>query len=122
MLYRVLLIILLFRITPAQATTAIAVSDAQQALLSDAVVIAVVGEHQHQVNPRYNMIETHTTLHIEELLYGTLPPQPKQEGLVLIQAGGTIGDRFWKIEKIDLGPPTTTQVLLTPLCVLLITT
>ena len=35
---------LLFWPIPAHATTAIAVSDAQQALLSDAVVIVVVGD------------------------------------------------------------------------------
>ena len=92
--YRVLFIILLLWATPAQATTAIAVSDAQQALLSDVVVIAVVGEHQYQINTRFNMIETQTKLHLEEVLYGTLPPQLKQAGVVqLTQAGGSIGDR-----------------------------
>ena len=94
MLHRVLLIILLLWATPAQATTAIAVSDAQQALLSDAVVIAVVGEHQHQENARLNMIETHTKLHIEEVMYGSLSPKINQAGVIqLIQAGGTIGER-----------------------------
>ena len=94
MLYRVLLIISFFWAIPAHATTAIAVSDAQQALLSDAVVIAVVGEHQHQLNSRLNMIETHTKLHLEEVLYGSLSPNINQSGVVqLIQAGGTIGER-----------------------------
>ena len=75
MFYRVLLIIFFFLGNSRARNNGIAVSDAQQALLSDAVVIAVVGEHQHQLNSRLNMIETHTKLHLEEVLYGSLSPK-----------------------------------------------
>ena len=40
------------------------------------------------------MIETHTKLHLEEVLYGSLSPKINQSGVVqLTQAGGTIGER-----------------------------
>ena len=62
---------------PAQATTRYYLDDIQQAQLSDAVVIAHIGEAQTSPHPDYPTLMTETTIIIEEVLLGDAPSSLK---------------------------------------------
>jgi hypothetical protein len=64
------------------------VTDAEQAGLSTAVVIARVGSAEVLPHDQYETVLTRTSLHIDEVLYGAAPEQ-----VLLDQVGGTLGGR-----------------------------
>lgn len=70
------------------ATTALFVTDVEQAGLSTAVVIARVGPAEVLPHDQYETVMTRTTLRIEEVLYGAAPKQ-----VLIHQVGGTLGGR-----------------------------
>ena len=72
----------------AWATTALHVTDLEQAGLSTAVVVVTVGAAEVAKHDRYETIVTRTTLRVEEVLYGSAPVE-----LELQQIGGTIGEK-----------------------------
>jgi len=72
----------------ALATTALFVTDAEQAALSTAVVIARVGSAEVLPHDQYETVMTRTTLRIEEVLYGAAPEQ-----VLIHQVGGTLAGR-----------------------------
>lgn len=72
----------------ASATSVLYLTDAQQATLSSAVVVAQVGHSVTDEDPALGHILTHTTLRVEEILFGDAPPE-----LVVHQSGGTVGNR-----------------------------
>lgn len=76
----------------AQATSALYVTDSQQAQLSTAVVVATVGEARASMSERYHQAITRTGVEVEEVLYGAAPPR-----LTVEQFGGTVGDRTWYV-------------------------
>ena len=76
----------------ATATTALYVTDSQQATLSKAVVIATIGDAKTSLHTEYNSIRTVTTIQVEEVLYGEAPAQLRIE-----QMGGTLNGRTLKI-------------------------
>ncbi len=72
----------------AQATSALYVTDVQQAELSTAVVVATIGEATVKPHPEWNRPMTHTTLRIDEVLHGAAPAE-----LTIEQYGGTLNDQ-----------------------------
>ncbi len=77
---------------PAEATSALYVTDAQQAELSTAIVVATVGEARTSLSERYHRAITRTELKVEEVLYGAAPAE-----LSIEQFGGTVGERTWYV-------------------------
>jgi len=67
------------------ATTALFVTDAEQAELSTAVVVATVGNAEVGPHERYETVATRTTIRVDETLYGQAPKE-----LVINQIGGTL--------------------------------
>ncbi len=67
----------------AAATSAIYLTDAEQARLSTAVVVAKVGEVKAEAHPTYRIV-TRTKIQVDEVLYGQAP-----KDLRLEQIGGT---------------------------------
>ena len=86
------LLFLLISTRTASATTALYVTDSQQATISTAVVIATIGDAKTSIHTEYNSIRTVTTIQIEEVLYGKAPVRLKIE-----QMGGTLNGRTLKI-------------------------
>ncbi len=66
---------------PAIATTALQLSDAEQARVSTAVVIATVGKAEPGVHERWGRPITLTTVRIEEVLVGHAPAELRIEQL-----------------------------------------
>ena len=81
-------VLVLGTVTSAVATTALYVTDAEQAELSTAVVIARVGPSEVLPHDQYETVMTRTTLRIEDVLYGAAPEQ-----VLLHQVGGTLDGR-----------------------------
>jgi hypothetical protein len=93
--------ILVGTVSAALATTALYVTDAEQAELSTAVVIARVGVAEVLPHDRYETVMTRTTLVIDDVLYGTAPEQ-----VLLHQVGGTLDGRTVHVPgdaKFELG-------------------
>ncbi len=67
------------------ATSALYFTDAEQARLSTAVVVATVGAARQSLHPQWQRPLTHTTLHVEEVLYGAAPDKVEIE-----QIGGVV--------------------------------
>lgn len=72
----------------AGATSALYVTDVEQAGLSTAVVVVTVGEAEVKLHPEWKRPMTHTTLRVDEVLYGTAPAT-----LTVEQYGGTMNDQ-----------------------------
>lgn len=72
----------------AHATSAMYVTDAEQAKLSTAVVVATVGTSTNAKSEQYNAPITLTKIKVDEVLYGTAPKE-----LTIEQMGGTLGDQ-----------------------------
>jgi hypothetical protein len=75
----------LFLFAPAFATSMYYVDDRQQAQLSDAVIIATIGDSQTKPHPQYKSIMTETEILVEEIITGHAPTFLK-----IRQMGGTI--------------------------------
>jgi hypothetical protein len=73
----------------AQATTALFLTDSEQAELSTAVVIASVGAQRVGFNENLKTTVTRTRLEVLEVLSGAAPPTVEIE-----QVGGQLGERF----------------------------
>jgi len=82
------------------------VTDVEQALQSDAVVVATIGQAVISPHPTYNTVMTETSIQIDEIITGNAPTP-----LTIRQIGGTIngktlyvpGDaRFKNGEKVVL--------------------
>jgi hypothetical protein len=69
----------------AHATSALYVSDDEQARLSSAVAVVTVGTAKQGVHPQWGRPITRTELKIDELLYGSAPA-----AVVIEQFGGTV--------------------------------
>ena len=67
---------------PLHATTVLKYSDAEQARISTAVVIATVGKAESSIHPTWGRPITLTTLQIEETLYGEAPATVRIEQLM----------------------------------------
>ncbi len=65
--------VVLLAVTPLHATTVEKLSDARQASVSTAVVIATVGDVAAGVHPKWERPLTLTTIHVEEVLHGAAP-------------------------------------------------
>jgi hypothetical protein len=95
MLRRRLLTMVLFSITAlllpshAQSTTALLLTDAEQAGLSTAVIVASVGAQRVEFNEDLRTTVTRTRLDVVEVLYGVAPSV-----LDIEQIGGRLGDRI----------------------------
>ena len=74
------------------ATTSLYVSDARQARLSTAVVVASVGASSVHATENPRAAVTMTQIHVEEVLYGYAPPL-----LSLNQYGGVLGGQRFGI-------------------------
>ncbi len=70
---------------PASATSALYLSDVEQAAESTAVVIAMVGEVRQAVHPEWNRPLTLTSVEVEEVLVGAAPAR-----LAIEQLGGVL--------------------------------
>jgi len=79
------LFMLLVSAGSAFATTALFVTDAEQAELSTAIVVATVGRAEVGPHERYETVATRTTIRVDEVLYGQAPKE-----LVINQIGGTL--------------------------------
>lgn len=73
----------------AQSTTALLLTDAEQAGLSTAVVLATVGTQRVGFNEDLRTTVTRTSLEVVEVLYGAAPSV-----LDIEQIGGRLGDRI----------------------------
>ncbi len=72
----------------AHATSAMYVTDAEQAKLSTAVVVATVGASTNAKSEQYNAPITLTKIKVDEVLYGNAPKE-----ITIEQMGGTLGDQ-----------------------------
>lgn len=79
-------LLLLLGVASAFATTALYVTDSEQATLSTAVVVAKVGVSEVLPHDRYETVMTRTRVEVQEVMYGEAP-----EDLVIHQIGGTLG-------------------------------
>ena len=79
------LALLSLNVRPASATSALYLSDVEQAAESTAVVIARVGEARQAVHPEWQRPLTHTTIEVEEVLVGKAPAN-----LTIEQLGGVL--------------------------------
>lgn len=70
---------------PGSATSALYFTDVEQARLSTAVVVATVGSSRQSLHPQWQRPLTHTTLHVDEVLYGSAPDSVEIE-----QIGGVV--------------------------------
>ena len=82
------LIAVLLPASDAQSTTALFLTDAEQAGLSTAGVISVVGPQRVEFDETLKTTMTKTSLDVLEVLYGAAPPS-----LEIEQIGGRLGDR-----------------------------
>jgi hypothetical protein len=71
--------------SPVSATSALYLTEVEQAAESTAVVVARIGTAKVGVHPKWQRPITTTTVHVEELLLGSAP-----EMLTIEQFGGTI--------------------------------
>ncbi len=69
----------------ASATSALYLSDAEQASMSTAVVIATIGDATVEMSPVWNQAITLTRVKVDEVLYGVAPSD-----VVIEQMGGTL--------------------------------
>lgn len=65
--------VVLAPLASASGTSVLYFSDAEQARLSSAVVVATVGTSRQAVHPQFQRPMTYTTMHIDEVLYGEAP-------------------------------------------------
>ena len=79
-------------IPTASATTALYLSEVEQATGSDAVILAIVGEQRVDRNPDSGRLYTHTTLHMSKSLMGETPEQ-----FEVHQMGGRMGEEVLQI-------------------------
>ncbi len=70
----------------AQATSALYVTDVEQAKLSTAVVVATVGQSRFEMSKQYETPITLTEVSVDEVLHGTAP-----KAVTIEQMGGTVG-------------------------------
>jgi len=73
---------------PASATSAIYLTEVEQAAESTAVVVATIGSARVEVDPKWQRPITLTTIHVAEVLLGSAP-----EKLTIEQFGGTIAGK-----------------------------
>jgi len=90
----------------AHATSALYVTDAEQAKLSTAVVVATVGASHFAKSEAYNAPITLTSIRVDEVLYGKAPTE-----LTIEQMGGTLGDQTMYVPG-DARFESNTQVVL----------
>ena len=83
--FLVLAALVLTPLASASGTSVLYFTDAEQARLSSAVVVATVGSARQEVHPRYQRPMTYTSFQIDEVLYGTAPKSVEIE-----QMGGTL--------------------------------
>ena len=81
----VVLVTLVVSLSTASATTALFVTDAEQAEISTAVVIAKVAGSEVLPHDKYETLMTRTQLQVEEVLFGSAPSE-----VLLHQVGGTL--------------------------------
>ncbi len=81
----VLSLVLLLSASSASATSALYLSEVEQAAQSTAVVVASIGEAKVGVHPKWKRPITTTTVHVQEVIIGKAPAQ-----LTIEQLGGTI--------------------------------
>jgi len=81
----VLSLALLLSVSPVCATSALYLSDVEQAAQSTAVVVASIGESKVGLHPQWKRPITTTTVHVQEVILGKAPQQ-----LTIEQLGGTI--------------------------------
>ena len=77
---------------PALGTSALFVTDAEQAQLSATVVVARVGSTRQSVHPNWNRPLTHTRVDVEEVLWGEAP-----QSLEIVQYKGVLEGRHHKL-------------------------
>jgi hypothetical protein len=82
----VVMLAVLFLAAAVQATSALYVTDLEQAKLSTAVVAATVGTSHFEKSERYQTAITLTKIKVDEVLYGKAPSE-----LIIEQMGGTLG-------------------------------
>jgi len=87
-IFALAVILVVGSLTSALATTSLFVTDAEQAQLSTAVVIARIGASEVLPHDTYATVMTRTALQIDEVLYGAAPEQ-----VLLHQIGGTLDGR-----------------------------
>jgi len=75
-------------VTPAAATSALYLTDVEQAVESTAVVVATIGSARVEVHPKWQRPITLTTIHVAEVLLGSAPKK-----LTIEQFGGTIAGK-----------------------------
>ena len=76
---------LLLSASPAAATSALYLSDVEQAAESTAVVVARIGEARAAVHPKWNRPLTLTSIEVQEVLVGSAPAS-----LTIEQLGGVL--------------------------------
>ncbi len=72
----------------ASATSVLYLTDAEQARLSTAVVVAEIGAARTFEDEARGHIFTHTTVRVSEVLYGSAPGE-----VTIVQSGGTVAER-----------------------------
>ena len=85
---QIFLLLTLFLTSPTFATSMYYVDDVQQAQLSDAVVIATIGDSKTKSHPQYKSIMTETQIFVENIIIGNAP-----KFLKIRQMGGTLNGK-----------------------------
>jgi len=92
LLYALTLSLVITMTTPSHATSALFVTETEQAHLSTAVIIGQITHQRGALHSQWQRPLTMTTVAVEEVLYGTAPRE-----ITIEQVGGTFGDQIMYI-------------------------
>ena len=116
--FLVLAALVLTPLASASGTSVLYFTDAEQARLSSAVVVATVGSARQEVHPRYQRPMTYTSFQIDEVLYAYTTASASlietSDGQVrhTVTKKDIKGAHYAELEKIRYGPNTALEISL----------